>query len=1066
MLKESNESIEEFEARVSRLEREYREVRRENTKIKDYIYALTVAFVIVVVAIFFVLRFTGNAIVEFNTGSFTDAVGEGNFSHVIISSTDPYYGLIPSSCTGTLTCGGQGSQGGDACANIDGCSWDVGVTTCTGDLTCEGQTSASACGWFDGQAWGSCTWTDIGYGLACYSGSLPGSCNTWDSNQALCEAESGHSGQCTFNPNYVCSGTPTNDACSQWASDGASCQLYTGHAGQCTWSAEQNAGLLAYYSFDGDNMGESLSANDYTSNDKDGIYNGNANVNVTDCEYGRCVTFDGTGDYINVGNNLGLSDSNVHSKMAWVKISASASGTQTIMDFGGNSGQIQLNVDGASYHVYCAASDGDPFEGDTLISKNTWTHVACVSDGSNMCAYINGALDGCAAIAPSGSFGSFIIGGSQSRFNGNIDELMVFGSALSEPQVSSIYAATSPRFNVTSGTHNFTGINFGSNTTTNITLGEYVTPPGTNISVQINSGSIVNFTNGVITNYNIAGSLTSATLNLIYITDSNKFFSPIAGGNVTLDSWDPNLYGGVNVTLDSSLVSGEQYSFVDFDNSLVGWWRGEGNANDEKGIFNGTYNGNANASSPGVYNSSFGFDGSGDFITFEGTFGGGFTDPRKFTIAAWMYDLNSSTARTAWFGWNTLPRLGAQQGKIDFDPALNGVDGAGTAVTSVGSIQVGVWTHVTFTYNGEEVVVYLDGVRSANTTFVGAYMPTSGGTFRIGGTPYAAQSFKGRVDELLIFNRSLTSGEVLSLYNSTVNQYQNNFTAVNGTSYGLTAYTVNESAVKLSNTTTAIAPAVTSLTLGGVDSDTIDPSITVTSPTNTTYVTSNVTIDFTSSDANGISGRWFYNGTANVTYSNSTNITLASGNYSFIFYSNDTSNNVNSTSVSFHMANGEGEVNITINSTAVISFLTSSINWGSGSVDFGANNATLDTSLGTVVGGNWNGVDSGFMIENMGNSNVTLSLSAGKSAAQFIGGTNPVYQYNITSNETTSCVAGAVGLGGWYDVNITSPGTVVCNPLRFEDSADTVRVDLRLVVPSDSYTGALGDTITATAAAA
>ena len=163
-----------------------------------------------------------------------------------------------------------------------------------------------------------------------------------------------------------------------------------------------------------------------------------------------------------------------------------------------------------------------------------------------------------------------------------------------------------------------------------------------------------------------------------------------------------------------------------------------------------------------------------------------------------------------------------------------------------------------------------------------------------------------------------------------------------------------------------------------------------------------------------------------------------------------------------------GVVNISVNAVVAINFTTDSINWGSGSVNQGANSATL-ISTGTVTGGSWSPVSQGFIVENIGNTNVTLDLAAGKTAAQFIGGTSPEYQWNISNYESGSCLAAvnsSLPLNEFYDVNVSSPGTRICDIFRFSDASDTIRIDLRLVVPSDSYTGALSDTLTLTYASA
>jgi len=162
----------------------------------------------------------------------------------------------------------------------------------------------------------------------------------------------------------------------------------------------------------------------------------------------------------------------------------------------------------------------------------------------------------------------------------------------------------------------------------------------------------------------------------------------------------------------------------------------------------------------------------------------------------------------------------------------------------------------------------------------------------------------------------------------------------------------------------------------------------------------------------------------------------------------------------------QGTVNISVSSIASINFSTANINWGSGSVTIGQTSATLDTSSNSVTNGNWTQVGNGFVIENIGNANVSIELATGEDAAGFIGGTSPSYQYNVSNVEADSCTAADVTLATFYDVNKTvGVGTRVCNPLNFIDASDTIRIDLKLVVPYNSKTGVLSDTMTATASA-
>ncbi|MEK6925020.1 MAG: hypothetical protein AABW71_02155 [Nanoarchaeota archaeon] len=167
-------------------------------------------------------------------------------------------------------------------------------------------------------------------------------------------------------------------------------------------------------------------------------------------------------------------------------------------------------------------------------------------------------------------------------------------------------------------------------------------------------------------------------------------------------------------------------------------------------------------------------------------------------------------------------------------------------------------------------------------------------------------------------------------------------------------------------------------------------------------------------------------------------------------------------------ATSVGEVNLTVESDASITFNVSQINWGSGRVNDGSSYAGLNTfETNNVTNGNWTLQNSGGLrLENSGTVNLTLNLSGTKTAAQLIGGTNPSYRWNITNLDAGSCRnssggTGALALNFFYNVNTTS--ALFCNYFLFGNTEDSIRIDFNLTVPSDSLTGSLGDTITAIA---
>lgn len=164
------------------------------------------------------------------------------------------------------------------------------------------------------------------------------------------------------------------------------------------------------------------------------------------------------------------------------------------------------------------------------------------------------------------------------------------------------------------------------------------------------------------------------------------------------------------------------------------------------------------------------------------------------------------------------------------------------------------------------------------------------------------------------------------------------------------------------------------------------------------------------------------------------------------------------------LASEPGYVNLTVSTQVAINFTTDTIDWGSGVINTGENNASLLTR-GTnteVLRGNWSeeGVE-GLVLENIGNNNVSLNFSSGTDAEGLFGGTEKAYQWNVSEIESGACTSTGPALDEWHDVSTSS--TEFCNPFPFDDSKDELWVNIKLVVPYDGNTGELSDTITAEA---
>lgn len=186
-----------------------------------------------------------------------------------------------------------------------------------------------------------------------------------------------------------------------------------------------------------------------------GIYDGTYQSNPTlgtpgaTAYTGSSVAFDGSSQYVLIGNPDGLNFTGLITMEAWIKPSAS-DGNRNILEHGYNlspfqevvlriqDGNYQVNSwDGTDHIINVPMSAGD---------LNNWVHLVGTYDGVNWNLYRNGALIGSqaydtGAILVNGGWGigAGTHAGDQRFFPGNIDEVALYNHALSADRVQTHY---------------------------------------------------------------------------------------------------------------------------------------------------------------------------------------------------------------------------------------------------------------------------------------------------------------------------------------------------------------------------------------------------------------------------------------------------------------------------------------------------------------------------------------------------------------------------------------------------------------------------------------------------
>ena len=166
----------------------------------------------------------------------------------------------------------------------------------------------------------------------------------------------------------------------------------------------------------------------------------------------------------------------------------------------------------------------------------------------------------------------------------------------------------------------------------------------------------------------------------------------------------------------------------------------------------------------------------------------------------------------------------------------------------------------------------------------------------------------------------------------------------------------------------------------------------------------------------------------------------------------------------FSTGSDTGTANVTIMSQASIQFTANTIDWGIGRVNETETSALLVTN-GTVKEGNWTEVSTGLLLQNDGNTNVSITLTS-TVADSFIGGdagTN-LYQLLVSdtgAGEANSCDTAHLIMDTFTEVDGTAQSA--CTNFSYYDAQDLIEIDVLLRIPEDAAPGLKSATLTATA---
>jgi hypothetical protein len=394
----------------------------------------------------------------------------------------------------------------------------------------------------------------------------------------------------------------------------------------------------------------------------------------------------------------------------------------------------------------------------SILSLNIWEHIVCTYDGNVIKIYRNGNLSDQQTVGGSltsslntlgryYTIGQCIDWGSTSNiqaFNGKLDDIAIWNRALTATEIQQLYTTSNSTYSWSPGGATTPSITISPTTTTTYTCTATANGQSTTASsvVTVIPAPTITTTNSTL----CAGQSTTLT----------------ASTTVT-----PNACP----TLSGSLSSG-----------LVGFWPFCGNANDASGNGNnGTVNGSTSLNSDRFMNSnnSYNWDGSNSPIVVPHNSTQVFSSGLTFSVwlrQTGMYCSNCAETNYISKGRNIDQggiELGLDHASQKFCFRVTGSPVSTTPpfsyFTSNTSINYNVWTHLSATYDGQNIKIYINGTLDASYPYVSS-VPINSGAILFGkqlGTGVFADNFNmlGKLDDIGIWNRALTTAEIQALYN-------------------------------------------------------------------------------------------------------------------------------------------------------------------------------------------------------------------------------------------------------------------------------------------------------------
>lgn len=292
----------------------------------------------------------------------------------------------------------------------------------------------------------------------------------------------------------------------------------------------------------------------------------------------------------------------------------------------------------------------------------------------------------------------------------------------------------------------------------------------------------------------------SPTIDVWYTNlDNIQFVNPTAPNNTVSVNFTP-----VNITNNATVNS---TMFIDYNRTLRAYFSME--RKNTSGIYdNSTWNAFAlyggtgvygiNNFSQAIYGNGTNLDGNGNTLNLTNSFFNyaQFDMSKNWTISLWMYYIwKNGAQRVMQYQQNgsikgqTVTGNGNNFVVYIYRPQSN----TWLNKSYANFFTNNSWVHGTITYDADAgtLTIYKNGATSILTNVGTSTMPAVNG-FTFGNGIQSSTAFNGTIDEITIFQRTLSANEVYTLYRANNNNLFTNFSTSNTSNYTIRGWTNDE----------------------------------------------------------------------------------------------------------------------------------------------------------------------------------------------------------------------------------------------------------------------------------